>query len=86
MTVTSSAALLVGSVCDDQTDPVRILPDGRMSRENAAKYLGLSAKTLAMWKLSGRGPPWVKVGGRVFYFREDLDVFIRRDAALIASP
>ena len=86
MTDTSSAALLVGSVCNDQTDPVRVLPDGRMSRENAAKYLGLSAKTLAMWKLSGKGPPWVKVGGRIFYFRTDLDTFIRRDAALVAPP
>jgi helix-turn-helix protein len=55
---------------------VRILPDGRMSREDAARYLGHKPKTLAMWKLSGKGPQWVKVGGRIFYFRSDLDSFI----------
>jgi hypothetical protein len=56
---------------------VRVLPDGRMSREDAARYLGHEAKTLAQWKLLGKGPRSVKVGGRVFYFRDDLDAFIR---------
>ena len=27
---------------------VRVLPDGRMTRENAATYLGMKSKTLAM--------------------------------------
>ena len=27
---------------------VRVLPDGRMTREDAASYLGLKSKTLAM--------------------------------------
>jgi hypothetical protein len=56
---------------------VRILPDGRMTREDAARYLGHQPKTLAMWALSGKGPRSVKVGGRCFYFRSDLDAFIR---------
>jgi hypothetical protein len=58
---------------------VRMLPDGRMTRRDAAKYLGYSEKTLAMWKLYGRGPKSVKVGGRRFYFRDDLDAFIHGD-------
>jgi hypothetical protein len=56
---------------------VRVLPDGRMTRGDAARYLGLATKTLAMWQLMGKGPRMVKVGGRVFYFRCDLDAFIR---------
>ena len=28
---------------------VRVLPDGRMTRRDAARYLGFSEKTLAMW-------------------------------------
>jgi hypothetical protein len=51
---------------------------GRMSREDAARYLGHRPKTLAMWALSGKGPRSVKVGGRVFYFLSDLDAFVRR--------
>ena len=60
---------------------VRVLPDGRMSRDNAARYLGYEAKTLAMWALEGNGPKSLKVGGRVFYFKDTLDAFIRGDDA-----
>jgi hypothetical protein len=60
---------------------VRVLPDGRLSRDDAARYLGHQPKTLAMWALSGKGPRSVKVGGRVFYFRESLDAFIRGEVA-----
>jgi len=56
---------------------VRILPDGRMARGDAARYLGHQPKTLAMWALQGKGPRSLKVGGRVFYFKHDLDAFIR---------
>ena len=61
---------------------VRILPDGRMTRSDAAKYLGIAVKTVAMWdledptKLGG-----IKVGGRRFYFIDRLDAVIRGDAA-----
>jgi excisionase family DNA binding protein len=74
------------SIVSDEIEPVRcrVLPDGRMSRQDAAKYLGLKDKTLSMWALSGKGPRSVKVGGRVFYYRDDLDAFIRGDAQAVA--
>lgn len=59
-----------------QSVRVRILPDGRMSREDAALYLGLKSKTLSMWALQGKGPKPTRVGGRVFYFKTVLDRFI----------
>jgi hypothetical protein len=59
---------------------VRLLPDGRMSREDAARYLGNQPKTLAMWQLQGKGPRSVKIGGRRFYYRADLDAFIHGGA------
>jgi hypothetical protein len=48
-----------------------------MARGDAALYLGHQPKTLAMWALQGKGPRSLKVGGRVFYFKEDLDAFVR---------
>ncbi len=60
---------------------VRILPDGRMSRKEAAKYLGVAVKTLAMWNLEAKGPESLLVGGRRFYFKDRLDAFIRGGAA-----
>ena len=62
---------------------VRVLPDGRMTRNDAAKYLGHASKTLAMWHLSGKGPRSVLVGGKRFYFQSDLDTFIRGTAAAV---
>ena len=56
---------------------VRVLPDGRMTRRDAAAYLGLAEKTLAQWKSEGRGPRAYLVGGRVFHFKVDLDAFVR---------
>ena len=64
---------------------VRVLPDGRMTREDAALYLGLKPKTLAMWAVEGRGPKSMRVGGRCFYFKADLDAFIRGEAAFNAA-
>ena len=60
---------------------VRILPDGRMTRQDAARYLGMKPKTLAMWQLDSKGPRSVRVGGRRFYFQAELDAFIRGETA-----
>ena len=56
---------------------VEILPDGRMNRKNAAKYLGCRKNTLAIWHSQGKGPKCVKIGGLVFYFKSDIDAFIK---------
>ncbi len=60
---------------------VRILPNDRLNRENAARYLDRKPKTLAMWATEGKGPPAHKAGGRVFYFKKDLDEFLGIEAA-----
>ncbi len=60
---------------------VRLLPDGRMDRNNAAKYINRAPKTLAIWAMDGKGPPVHKSGGRCFYYKDDLDAFIRGEAA-----
>lgn len=64
---------------------VRVLPDGRMTRQDAATYLGLKPKTLAMWAMEGKGPKSVRVGGRCFYFKDALDAFISGETAFNAA-
>ena len=73
-----TAHQLAGQPDDGAIDQIRIrvLPDGRMTREDAARYLGHQPKTLAMWQLQGKGPRPVKVGGRVFYYLADLKTFV----------
>ena len=63
-------------------DPVhiRVLPDGRMSRKDAATYLGRDAKTLTHWAKRGYGPRPIRISSRSFYNMEELDAFIRAGA------
>jgi len=58
-----------------QSMSVTVLPDGRMNTKNAAIYIGLSEKTLAMKRCDGTGPKFVKKG-RIFYYKEDLDAWM----------
>jgi len=51
----------------------RILPDGRMTAVEAASYLGFEVGTLANWRAQKKGPRFIKLGGKVFYFKHDLD-------------
>ena len=42
----------------------------------AARALNLSQSTLAKLRLSGKGPVYCKLGRRVVYRREDLEVWL----------
>ena len=47
----------------------------------AARYLGLSARTLAKMRLSGNSPSFLKLGRRVLYRRIDLDTWLESRVA-----
>ena len=59
-----------------ETIRIKQYPDGRLDAKNAARYLGLKDKTLAMMRTAGQGPKFVK-RGRVFYYKDDLDQWLR---------
>lgn len=63
---------------------VRVLPDGRVSRSDAAAFLGVAPKTMACWASLGLGPMPKKVGGRVYYKLVDLEAF-RDTGARVAA-
>lgn len=51
-------------------------PDQKFSRPEAARYLGISARTLEGWAVRGGGPRMLKLGSRVLYRRRDLDEWL----------
>jgi hypothetical protein len=55
---------------------VRVLPNGNMDPPNAAKYIHRRPHTLAQWRCEDRGPPFVRVNGRIFYPKAGLDKFM----------
>lgn len=50
----------------------------RMRVDAAASYLGLSESTLNKMRGEGRGPRFIRLGGRCFYRREDLDAYVEQ--------
>jgi hypothetical protein len=51
-----------------------------MTPKAASAYLGLMVQTLAKKRWNGTGPKFVK-RGRIFYYREDLDEWLRAGRA-----
>lgn len=54
--------------------------DGRLSRADAAAYLGVAPSTMADWHRRGLGPSSIKVGGLRFYRISALRSFINDGA------
>jgi hypothetical protein len=63
-----------------------VLPGDRLSRKDAAIYLGRAPQTLAGWAVERRGPKVLKIGARAFYNLVDLDAFIADGMATPVSP
>lgn len=63
---------------------ITMFPDGRLDVKNAANYLGLKEKTLAMMRGHGTGPKFIK-RGRIFYFKEDLDAWLNAAGRLTST-
>ena len=43
-------------------------------KELAARWL-MAPRTLAQWRWQGRGPRYLKIGGRVIYRQPDINAF-----------
>jgi hypothetical protein len=54
----------INPICDDE---ISLVDD-----DEAARRLLQKTSTLASWRATGRGPPFYKVGRRVFYHPHDL--------------
>ena len=53
-------------------DPLTGLPPRYLRPEEAARFLGLSGRTLEKHRTYGTGPSYRKLGGRVVYALDDL--------------
>lgn len=49
----------------------------------AAKLLNLSSRTLQNWRITGNGPPYIRVGRAIRYRRHDLTAWL--DANTISA-
>jgi len=56
-----------------------IISDGRrlISERRVGAMLGFSKRTLQRWRQENKGPPWVKIGRRIYYDEDKLNAWIR---------
>ena len=60
-------------------------------RTQVAREFGFPLATLAYWAARRKGPPFIRVGKRVLYFRDDLEGWLARqprggEPAAVACP
>ena len=63
-----------------KTTELKNTPQKLLTRKEAAKYLGCTAGTLAIWKCTKRYPlPYVRIGRNIRYRLSDLMDFIENN-------
>jgi predicted DNA-binding transcriptional regulator AlpA len=62
-----------------------ILPPRYLRTKEAAEFLSLSARTLEKHRTYGTGPAYKKLGGRVVYAVDELQVWAERGAVTSTS-
>ncbi len=61
-------------------DPTTGMPPRFLRTPEAARFLGLSGRTLEKHRTYGTGPQYRKIGGRVVYALDDLQAWAARGA------
>ena len=51
------------------------MKNARLTPEALAERWEIETDTLTQWRWNGRGPKFLKIGGRVRYRLEDIEVF-----------
>lgn len=58
---------------------LRLLPavdDALVPAPQLPSYIGIARQTLDRWRVEGKGPAYIKLGGRVFYRAGDVRAWI----------
>jgi len=61
-------------------DPKHFIgPTVNYDARSAAKRLNLAEQTLSNWRYLRKGPPYIRIGGKIVYREADLVVFENRN-------
>jgi predicted site-specific integrase-resolvase len=52
--------------------------DKYLNSNEVSKRWGMSPQTLARWRCEGRGPQYMKIGGKILYRLQDVEQFERQ--------
>lgn len=57
-------------------ESLQLQPSAKLPNDAAASYLGKSGSWLNKMRAAGKGPRYMKIGGRVLYRVADLDAYV----------
>ena len=57
----------------------------RLHRKQAAEFLGVSLSWLDKARLTGLGPAYIPIGGRILYDSRDLEIFLQSNKRFSTS-
>ena len=57
----------------------------RFDVRGAAEYIGMSSAFLNRRRVTGNGPAYLKLGGRIFYPQSDLDAWLQGQRRISTS-
>ena len=66
-------------------DPLAGLPPRYLRTPEAARWLGISGRTLEKHRIYGTGPVYRKIGGRVVYRVDDLERWVDKGRRTLTS-
>lgn len=61
---------------DQRTNLITAPPNCLLTSGQAGEYLHVNPRTLANWRVLGRGPRYVRSGARALYRLADLDAYL----------
>ena len=68
----------------DQQPEILDDPDRLINEKTAAKFLGVTQRTLQNWRLKGGGPKYIRISARCIRYRK-RDLIIFADERLVSS-
>ena len=51
--------------------------DGLMNEKEVSSFLGIKAQTLSVWRMRKEKIPFVRIGRRIAYRKEDVERFLK---------
>ena len=58
----------------------------RIKPPEVAKLLKRTVKTLAYWRTKGLGPSYEKLGGKIYYNKQDIEEWIKQQYVTLIRP
>lgn len=69
-----------------ETQATNVLPSDLIAERHLAQRWQKSLRTLQRWRVAGDGPPFLRLGGSIFYHADDIRAFEAARKQVAGAP